>query len=380
MGHELAAIRHGDTWRRYGIRIITLITAVLALLPVAYVFNGFRASTEAAMRVSSIQRTGAGYLRPLTTLLARLVDAQDAAVRGQPVATDALHEAIEQVSRIGQVPDDPLEVRQRWSQLRGQIEYALSGTVSGPAAVDTYAEAVGLTQALFNRIGDASMIASSPVADARYLIDTAFIRVPEVIANSGEVAGLARSSAPSGSSIAIVLDRISSATQAIRIGPHSGADQTVAAAATMGLLAPLDEFTAAADGLAQAASAPGLTARQALTDLDRALHRVRQAALGLDTAVLNSLNAMLDRRLTELEVQRRNIVISGVLILSTAVALIWWLWLRSDGSNRRYASRSGKPVHTSFPDGQEQRGQEHVVPGLVSVGHSAHVLRPREAR
>jgi hypothetical protein len=380
IGHELAAIRHGDTWRRRGIRIISLIIAVLALLPVAYVFNGFRAATGTAIHINAVQRVGAEYLRPLTTLLAALVDAQDAAVRGEPLPTDAVRDAIQQVGRIDHESGDPLGVRQRWSQLRGQIEYALDGAVSGPAAVDTYAEAIGLTQALFSRISDTSLIASSPVADTRYLIDTAFVRVPEVIANSGEVAGLAQSAASAGSRIAIVLDRIFRAAQAIRIGPHSGADQTVAGAATMGLLAPLDEFTAAADGLAQTASIPGFAARQALADLDRALHRVRQAALGLDAAVLDALNAMLDRRLLELDAQHRNIVIAGVLISSAVVALLWWLWLRSDGPNRRHANRPGRPAHTGFPDGQKQREPEHAGPGLASVGRSAQVLRPREVR
>jgi hypothetical protein len=398
MGYELAAIRHGDTWRRHGIRIITLIIAVLALLPVTYVFNGFRAATGAAIQVNAVQRVGAGYLRPLTTLLATLVDAQDAATRSEPLPTDAVRDAIQQVNRIDHESDDPLGVRQRWSQLRGEIEFALGAAVSGPAAVGTYAEAIGLTQTLFSRIGDTSMIANSSVADAQYLIDTAIVGVPEVMANSGEVAWLARSAGASAgtaaSRIAIVLDRISRATQAIRSGPHSGADQPVAGAATMGLLEPLDEFTAAADGLAQTVSAPGFTARPALADLDRALRRVRQASLGLDAAVLDALNAMLDRRSIELGAQHRNMVIAGVLILSTAVALLWWLWLSSGGSNRRPANRSGSPAPTGYPDGpergpehsdqkhsdQKHSGQDHVGPGRAGVGRSAQALRPREAR
>lgn len=384
MGHELAAIRHGGTWRSRGVRIITLTVAVLALLPVAYVFNGFRAATGAAMRDNAVQRAGAGYVRPLTTLLATLVDAQDAAVRGEPLPADAVREAIEQVNRADQASGDRLGVKQRWSQLRGEIESALGVTISGPAAVGTYAQSIGLTQTLFSKIGDTSMIASIPVADARYLIDTGFVGVPEAMASSAEVAGLALSAlAPAGPSIgatvariAIVLDRISRATQAIRIGPHSGTDQKVASAAALGLLEPLDEFTAAADGLAQTAAVPGFPSRQTLADLDRALRRLRQAALGLDAAVFDALNAMLDRRSAELDAQHRNMVISGVLILGTSVVLLSWLWLKPGGSNRRQANPPDGP--DGFTDGQQRDIQKYAEPGRVSVGRSAYVLR--EAR
>src|SRR5687768_12151938 len=100
MEREVAANRRGDIGRGRGIRIITAIVAVLALLPLAYVFNGVQAATEQARQFNAEQRTGAGYLRPLTTLLAALVDAQGAAVRGTPVAPGAVREAIEQVSRV----------------------------------------------------------------------------------------------------------------------------------------------------------------------------------------------------------------------------------------------------------------------------------------
>jgi len=380
MGHEVAAIRRGNKRPRRGLRITTLIIAVLTLLPVAYVFNGFRTSTEEAMQVNAVQRAGAGYMRQLTTLLAALVDAQGAAVRGEPVSADAVREAIEQVSQVDKASGDPLEVRQRWSQLRAEIESALGKTVSGPAAMGTYAEAIGLTQALFSRIGDTSMIARNPGVDAQYLIDTAVVSVPEVIVNAGQVAGLARSAAATDPRIAVALDRISRAAQVIRIGPHSGADQTTAGAATMNVLEPLDEFTAAADGLVQAASVPDFAAGQALADLDRALRRVRQAALGLDVAVLDALDALLGRRLIELDAQRRNILIAGVLIVTAAAALPFLLWLGSGGSSRRPAPRSERPARTDLPDGPAHRGQEHVGPGLASVGRSAHALRPGQAR
>jgi hypothetical protein len=370
----------------HGVRVISLIIAGLALLPVAYVFNGFWAATGEAMRVNATQRVGAEYVRPLTTLLAAMVDAQDAAARGEPPATDAVREAIDQVNRVDQASGDSFGVSQRWSQLRGEIESKLGATVTGPAAASTYTETIGLTQALFSRVGDTSMIANSPGADRQYLIDTAFVGLPEIMASSGEIAGLARAVGPqagaAASRIAILLDRISRATQAIRIGPHSGADQTLAGT-TVGLLEPLDEFTAAADGLAQMAALGGpgfFPARQALADLDRALHRARQAALGLDTAVLDALNAMLDRRAVELNVQHRNIVIAGLLILGMEVALLSWLWLISNGSNRRHANRSGRPARNGLPDGPAQRGHERFEPERASVGNSAQVLRLREAR
>lgn len=370
----MAAIRRGGTRRWRGARIITLAIAVIALLPIAYVFNGSLASTKEDLQVNAVQRAGVGYMRPLTTLLAALVDAQGMAVRGEPAAADAVRNAIEQVNQVDKASGDPLEVKQRWSQLRAEIESALGKAVSGPDAMGTYAESIGLTQALLSSIGDTSMIARNSGVEAQYLIETAVAAVPDVIVNAGQVAGLAGSATAADPRVVVALDRISRAAQAIRVGPHSGPDQTVAGAASLGLLEPLDEFTAAADSLVQAASPKTFTAGRPLTDLDRALRRVRQAALGLDAAVLDALNVLLERRLTELNAQRRNTWIAGVLILAAAAALLW-LPLMSEGSARRLTGRFERPARSDLPDAPERLGQEPVEQRLASVGRSAHALR-----
>jgi hypothetical protein len=305
LGHEVAAIKRGDSRHGRGVRLITLAIAILGLLPVAYLFNGYRTSTDDGMRANAVQRAGLDYMRPLTSLLAALVDIQSAAVRNAPVAADTVHQAIERVGQVDKAWGNELEVEQRWSQLRDEIESTLRRSVTGPEAMSAYSEPIGLTQALFSRIGDTSMIARNPGVDAQYLIDTAVVGLPEVIVNAGQLAGLAGSRGPSDPRIAVALDRISRAVQAIRVGPHSGADQAAAGAATMSLLEPLDEFTAAADGLVQAASLPSFANGQVQTDLDFALRRVREAALHLDEAVLDALKVLLDRRLIELDAQRR---------------------------------------------------------------------------
>ena len=376
----MAAIKRRDSGRRRGVRIATLIIAVLALVPVAYVFNGYRTSTEDGTRAVVVQRGGVDYMRPLTSLLAALVDVQGAAVRRAPVPSDTVHQAMEQISQVDKAWGDALEVEQRWSQLRDEIESTLARSVTGPNAMAAYAEPIGLTQSLLSRIGDTSMIARNPGLDAQYLIDTAVLGLPEVIVNAGELAGLAGSRTPTDPRVAVALDRISRAVQAIRVGPHSGADQAAAGTATMSLLAPLDEFTAAADGMVQTVSLPGITSGQAQADLDLALRRVREAALHLDEAVLGALKVLLDRRLIELDAQRRNTYIAGVLLITAAAVLLCLLWVGSEGSNRRHVARPLKPARSGLSHGPEHLGQEAAGQGLTSVGRSAHALQPREAR
>jgi hypothetical protein len=372
METELAALTRSEvrSWR--GLRILSVVVALFAVLPQAYVFNGFRDATEEARRFNAVQRAGADYLRPLTTLLATLVDAQGAAVRGVPVLQVPVREAIEQVDRLNVASGDPLGVRHRWSQLRIEIDAALGGTVSGPEAMRSYAEPIRLTQALFNRIGDASLIARDPKVDAQYLIDTAIVAVPEVIINAGEIAGLVGSDNADESRLAVALDRVSRAAQAIRVGPNSAADQVAAGPASMSLLQPLDEFTAAADALVHAASVPNLATAGFTAELDDALRRLRQAALELDGAVLDALNTVLDRRLVDINAQRRNMLIAGLLIPVTVAALLWLLWLgRGGGSGRQVPEKS---------EGLVAEPLARLGAGLAGVAGAAPAVRAGEAR
>jgi hypothetical protein len=169
----------------------------------------------------------------------------------------------------------------------------------------------------------------------------------------------------------------------------------------LSLLQPLDEFTAAADGLVHAASPPNLGPGQggALADLDRALYRVRQAAVALDTSVLDALTALLDRRLIEIDGQRRNLVIAGVLIPLAAVLALVVLWFAANGSappegrSERPGSAAGTGATTqpgselvsAAPAGLEPLAPEPMGPrrsrsSLVGAGHGAHALRAGEAR
>jgi hypothetical protein len=369
-------MRRGNVRHMRGARIIIAVAALLALFAVGYAYNGLLTSTRESERLLSVQRNGVEYIRPLTTLLASLVDAQRAAVRLESVPADNIRDAVKQIDgiqrEIERESGDRLDIRLAWSQLHGEVENVVNRKVSGPSAMPAYAVPIGLTQALLGRIGDTSMMVRDPRADAHYLIDTVLVQVPEVIVSAGEVTGLA-GSRTGDARFVVALDRISRTAEAVSAGPRSQTAQAGNGPATMSLLEPLDEFTAATDGLVQAASVSDLSDVRRLAGLDLALGRLQQAALRLDGAALDALEASLDARLGQLGTQQRNTIVAGVMFIVAVGVLLWWLWPSLVAATRPPPST---PLEPSRPLDDSIGVEEE----LVGVGDPAHALRPRGTR
>ena len=322
-----------------------------------FVFQRLWTSTEDGAVFHAAERDGVAWVRPLTTLLAGLVDAQVATSAGVAVDVSAVRAAVGEVSRIEKDHGDPLHIHQRWQPMPDQIDAVLSQPVTGPNASVAYAVPIEMTQSLLGTIGDASMIVRDPGVDAYYMIRTAVFDVPDVVVNAGRLTTAARDLASRAGAkpplaadprAAVALDRITRAAEAIRVGPRSAADETSGEAASIALLKPLDAFTAATDELAEAARAPVQNPAESLADLDRARQVAHTASLALETAALDSLDALLQERLNHITFERSSELLAGAAIV-LAAGLLWLINRPERGPKPAARPEIGSPNRTNHP-------------------------------
>ena len=336
------SLRRADSVRRRRRRGRTRLTAAVAaligiLLPLGYVFGQFWSTTSDAADFAAGERRGIAYVHPLTRLLAALVDGQATAARRAKVDVAAIRAAVDDVSRVDDQHGDVLGVRQRWSAARAEIETALARKAAGDAQ-DEYAGPIGLTQALLGDLGRQTKIVRDPAVDAYHLVDTALFRVPEVIVNAGRIAALGpsarRGQAGARSQLDVASDRIIRASDAINAGLRMSADSAQGGAIDLALLVPLDEFAASVDSfgkttaaLTTSDSAPVVgsasVADSAVAELTAAHRRVHRAAVALDSAVLASLDGLLDNRGDQVAGQRRNAIFAALVAILAGAALLW---------------------------------------------------------
>src|SRR6266545_2730857 len=300
---------------RRSLRIAAAFAVVAAvLLPLAFVFAQFWTSTGDNLRFVNDERRGVAYLQPLVRLLGTLTDAQSAATRGKPIDVAQLRAAVAAVDAVDQAQDDRLRTRQRWSQLRAQIEAATArGTFTGEDAYATYSETNDLVLSLMAKIGDTSNLILHPELDSYYLMDTALLRLPQVLVDAGRLADLSAllastKSATGSAQLAVARDR--GATTSKTLGPN--------------LLGQLDAFRSAANDLAPSS----LLLRQSDTGLDpealaSARAQLERATLQMAGTTLAELDALLSVRGDHLDGQRTAALVA-FLIGALAGAVVLW--------------------------------------------------------
>jgi hypothetical protein len=358
-------VRHAAGPGRGGRVLLSLLALTLAVGPLGYVAARYWSGARAAASFAAAERGGIGSVRPVIALLAALVDAQDAQARGTAPDAAAVRSALDAVNRAVAGPDVPAQVRQSWSQVPEQVDAVLRANPTGQAAVTGYAAPVGLIQGLLHRMGDDSRIVRDPVLDTYHLMDTALFRVPDVIVNAGQLDALghAASGRPHGlpddtdARLAVARDRLASAGAAVSAGLRMGTGTASTDPGDLNLLRPLDEFVAAVDELTRAGTG---TATDQAGAVDSAWKRVRQAALALDTAALDKLDALLRSRTDELAAQRRTALATGVLALLGTAALLFLLVLPG---RRARATRTAQPAPdrlARYDPGLDGAGRDHA--------------------
>jgi hypothetical protein len=382
--------------RRTGPTVLAVLLIVLLLAPVIYLFSKLWTATGDGADAVATQRAAVAYGRPLNKLLSGLVDAQYAAVRHADVDSAPVKAAIEEFNGVDRRLSDPLQVRARWIQLTHEVDGTLSKNTTGPDALRDYASSIALTQALLDRIADASKGTRDPGLGSYHLTEVALQELPEALADAGQLAALAAAEPPPAGRgnrpdprITVAADRLARASDAIRTGLRSGTDQATDYAVDLRLLGPLDQFAAATDDLTQTANAldqPGSGARD---HIDPASGRVKDAALALGTGVLTAFDSQLSTHGNAYSVQRRVLVLAGLTIALAAGLL---LWLRVPGRAAppagvpegydRTEGRHGYPAgpYEGRPEGPERipdlvDARELLGPELVPAGRPT---RPRK--
>ena len=133
---------------------------------------------------------GAEMLHSMTSLLAEMVEAQSAAVRGERVDADRLRKALGGVAEIDAQRGVVLQTSQRLADLTSRTESALTRSETGRDAYNTYSVLVSLTGDIFRRIGDSSHLIHDPDLDSYYLMDAAIVRLPEAMVFAGRASDL----------------------------------------------------------------------------------------------------------------------------------------------------------------------------------------------
>src|SRR6266545_2830 len=297
---------------RRSLRIAAAFAVVAAvLLPLAFVFAQFWTSTGDNLRFVNDERRGVAYLQPLVRLLGTLTDAQSAATRGKPIDVAQLRAAVAAVDAVDQAQDDRLRTRQRWSQLRAQIEAATArGTFTGEDAYATYSETNDLVLSLLAKIGDTSNLILDPQLDSYYLMDTALLRLPQVLVDAGRLADLSALPGPSKSAagavqLAVARDRVATTADAVDVGLRKSFNATSSKTLGPNLLGQLDAFRSAAKDLAPSSS----LLPQSGTGLDpqvlaSARVQLGQATVQMAGTTLAELDALLSARTGRLDSKR----------------------------------------------------------------------------
>jgi len=383
---------------RRTVRMVVAVAVLAALLvPVGYLFSRLWSGTGDTVRSLDRDRAAVAYARPLTGLLAALLDAQNTGVIGGNVDPTDIRNAVDGVNKVDHQYGDPLGIRQRWGQVSHEIDAVLAQKPTGADAVGGYATSIGLAQVLLDRIADASKIAPTANLSGYHLIETGLQTLPAVTVNAGQVTALAHvldlSTTPSASrrtgipdpKLTVAQDRLSQAADDVTTGLRSGGDSAPNYPVDLALLGPLDEFAAAVDDLNQTVAGLTVPGSGARSRIDAANDRVQKAGLTLQAAILTAFDSQLTSQADTSAGQRRTLVLAGIVIALTAAGL---LWLRVPGAApAETADEPAEPLPppSTYPLEPEAEpipdlmdARDLLPPELVHVGRAVRARKRRD--
>lgn len=314
-------------------RANVLALALLALMVLGMFGVAARQSwtaNSADSRLVGDERHRVAYLRPLSQLIGTLTEAQSAAVRDAPLSTAAVQASLDTVDGLDRENGLDLGTRQRWNDLRARVTAALAQPGTGRAAYQNFADILTLALDLVHRVGDTSDLVRDPQLDSYYVLNTALLRLPQVVISAGRASDLATLA---GKSVLTGTD-----AAGVYLARHDVAQAAADASATItrsveatsrsglgtGLAGQLDGFRAAVDQFSPLVVLEDLTGPIDADSLPPAAGAVRVTALALDAAVLTELDALLADREDGLSGQRW-VTLGAALGVLVAVGLLVWL-------------------------------------------------------
>jgi len=331
-----------------GVALRSLLSVAL-LVPLAFLGVLVWEHTSGEGKSVDLERKGTEYFRVLIPLEVALLDAQAAAVAGQPVPRDNLDRAVEAVAAVDARVGDDLTSRQRWSEVRAKIEALPNAPAPGVDAVfASYTETTDGLLALFDKVRTSSKVILDPEIDTYFLHDGVTQELPSAIAAAGELAALTvlaagKNDKQRSAMVPDLLDRrvaLEGSTGDLVDDIRFSVDSTQSATLGGNLLGRLDRFRRVVDSILPATSSlsdSSGTADPALMAKNRT--EAQAAAADLSQAMLGELDLLLTERQSTLRAE----LLAGVgSVLAIVVLVVGGLAL--DLISRRRAAPPGPPA------------------------------------
>jgi hypothetical protein len=313
-------------------RITVLCICALALAGLfAGVVRQSWMTNAAANDVVRMESYGAEMLHPMTSLLANMVEAQSAAVRGEPVDATQLRKSLAGVAKVDLTRGELLQTHQRLADLTSQFEAALVRKPTGQDGYEVYSDLVTLTLNLIRQIGDTSHLAHDPDLDSYYVMEAAIVRLPNAVVLAGRAADLVVLSggkALEGENAvraAVARFGVSEAAEALNAGLTKSVNSTNRNELGSNIAERLDTFKAAADAFAPPTMLKNLAGEVDSQTLSANARRVYGAANPLAHLLLGELQALLDQRSADLTKQWRFTALAASGIGVIGIVTIWLL-------------------------------------------------------
>ncbi|MEV7227653.1 hypothetical protein AB0M79_11620 [Polymorphospora sp. NPDC051019] len=303
-----------------------LLLAVTLLVPTLVLSVQAWRGTDEKAAFAERERAGVEYLRALGQITLTLVDAQSAAVAGQPVPRDALNRAVAEGGTVDARLGTELRTHERWAGVRAKIESLSDRSHTYPEATYTaYTEATDLLLALYAKVRDTSGLVRDPDPDSYQLQDSAGEELPESVVAAGRLADLAvlaavrpqaelvRTAGELSNARAEVLDPAHDLVTNLQLAVDSTDSGTLGG----NLLGELDAYQQAVEALGAAATLDtgNPNTGDALPDpaaVAAARVVVHAAAAALSATVLTEIDQLLEARVDGLGTARLVTVAAGV--------------------------------------------------------------------
>ena len=373
---------------------LPVVIAVLFSIAIVQLWT----SNSHDLEFTTAEQHGVVYLKPLTELMDQVITAQSVSVRGSTIDAAGLRDAMSRVDQAERVNGASLSTKQRWSDVRTRIDYLISLRPTSDVAYRSYTDVVQLIEDLIRKIADTSDLILDPTLDSYYLMDSAVLRLPGVLAFAGRAADLASlgTKLNTGSATATAADaqaqadtrvsvaryQVSLESDEIASGLRKALDITTSQTLGPNITNQLDTFRTAVD-----AFVPPVNLLQNLERVDTATvtangERVREAARKLTASVLNELDRLLTSRADSQSITRSQGLGLGALCLLLTGLLLWMLLKRSDeagspasqGSTLSDGSDHKGPTDRQLDEGYGPR-QARATEELVNVGRGIQARR-----
>jgi hypothetical protein len=321
---------------------LAAILAVLVLVPAGYLFFRVWQNNADQRDDTKLEQQGVDYLTNLSPLIGALAEAQSSALQGVSTAPASLNTAVTSVASADQRLGSALRTTERWTNLRSKIgQLPLAGD---PTTVyQAHVEVSDLALALFNAVRNNSGLIRDPDNDVSNLQQAVAVDLPNtvvqvsrmgdlslLVANiSGSSTQKAQQQAVLGPQLGAAVQFVNSSVNALTDDLQAAVDKTNSDTLSGNLVGTLDSFRRGVEALTRGANPGGSPNAATMATAQTQL----QASLGgLSGVVLRETDGLLQDRLDNLDTQRIEALIAGVLVL---LLIIGALVARRGGQRRR---------------------------------------------